>query len=139
MGFVHVIPEFSLRLLRNENPFKIYGSEQTRTFCYVDDAVASTIGVMESDGANFEVVNIGDDKNEIIIKDLARKLFEIADYYPEIEDMPSPIGSINRRCPTIAKLKKLVGYSPKVNLDEGLFRTYNWYKDFVAKYGFPIS
>jgi len=138
MGFVHVIPEFSFRLLRKENPFKIFGSEQTRTFCYVDDAVNATIGVMESDKTNLEVVNIGDDKYEIVIKNLAEKLFDIANYYPEIEEMPSPLGSVNRRCPTISKLRKLVGHSSKVNLDEGLLKTYNWYKEFVKKYGYPI-
>ncbi len=133
MGFVHVIPEFSLRLLHKENPFKIFGSEQTRTFCYVDDAVNATIGVMESDKTNMEVVNIGDDKYEIVIKNLAEKLFKIADYYPEIEEMPSPLGSVGRRCPSISKLKNLVGYSPKVNLDEGLLETYNWYKKNMLK------
>lgn len=133
MGFVHVIPEFSLRILRNENPFKIFGSEQTRTFCYVDDAVNATIGVMGSDKTNMEVVNIGDNGHEIIIKNLAEKLFEIAHYYPEIKEMPSPLGSVNRRCPDISKLRNLVGYFPMVDLDEGLLRTYNWYKEHFLK------
>ena len=138
MGFVHVIPEFLLRILRTEDPFRIYGSEQTRTFCYVDDAVNATIGVMESDGTNLEVVNIGDDKDEIVIRDLAEKLFKIADYYPKIEEKSAPVGSINRRCPNITKLKnKLIGYSPKVNLDEGLIKTYNWYSDYFRKNNFP--
>ncbi len=139
MGFVHVIPEFSIRLLRKEDPFKIYGSNQTRTFCYVDDAVRATIGVMESDKTNLEIVNIGDDKNEIVINDLAEKLFEIADYHPKIIDMPAPLGSINRRCPNIIKLTNLMGYSSNVDLDEGLLKTYIWYRNFVAKYGFPDS
>ena len=48
MGFKHVIPHLVERFLNNETPFLIYGAEQTRSFCYVDDGALGTIQAMES-------------------------------------------------------------------------------------------
>ncbi len=53
MGFKHVIPHLAQRFLKNENPFKVYGPDQTRAFCYIDDAVKGTVLAME-DGENGE-------------------------------------------------------------------------------------
>ena len=126
MGFEHVIPQFIGRILGEENPFRIYGGKETRAFCYVDDAVAATRLVMEKNSANGETVNIGRGE-EIKITSLAKKLFSISGFNPKIKIMPSPQGSVSRRCPDISKLKSY-GFSPKVGLDEGLEMTFNWYK-----------
>ena len=69
-----------------------------------------------------------DSKEEIKIKDLASKLFEIADFKPEFDIQPAPESCVLRRCPDISKLKQLTGFKPRVNLEEGLQKTYDWYK-----------
>jgi UDP-glucose 4-epimerase/UDP-glucuronate decarboxylase len=127
MGFEHVIPEFSMRAAKKEDPFKIYGGEETRAFCFVSDAIEGTYKVMESDKTNAEIVHIGT-QEEIKINELAKKIIKLANYTPKIAIKDAPVGSVKRRCPNIKKATKLVGYSPKVGIEEGIRKTFEWYK-----------
>lgn len=128
MGFEHVIPQFIERLVKKENPFKIFGGQETRTFCYVDDAVKATRMVMESSETNSKTIHVGRSDGEIKIIDLAKLLFDIVDYHPDIDVQPAPKGSVMRRCPDTTKLRNL-GFRPGVDLEDGIRRTYGWYKD----------
>ena len=83
---------------------------------------------MESDDTNGKTIHIGRDDGELTIFDLAKELFKIANVNPNFEYHPSPEGCVMRRCPDITKLKSL-GYNPKTILEEGLRKTYEWYKD----------
>src|SRR3989338_6033507 len=127
MGNEHVIPQFIERIVKNENPFKIYGGQETRTFCYIDDGVKATRMVMESSETNGKTIHIGRSDNEIKILDLSKKLFEIVNVNPEIKIHESPKGSVMRRCPDTTKLQQL-GFVPEVSLEEGLRKTFDWYK-----------
>ena len=126
MGCEHVIPQFIGRILKKENPFRVFGSGQTRSFCYVDDAVKATQLVMESDSTNSKTIHIGNSSEEVQIIDVAKKLFKIAQAAPKVQIEPAPEGSAKRRCPDITKLSSL-GFNPKINLAKGLELTYNWY------------
>lgn len=133
MGFEHVIPQFVERMHKKENPFSIHGSDNTRAFCYVSDAVEATQKCMESKKTDFTTVHIGNSSEEITILELAKKLFKIVGFSPNIKEMPSPDGSVLRRCPDTTKLKELTGYEAKTILDEGLERTFKWYWEFYSK------
>ena len=115
-----------------ENPFRIFGSEQTRSFCYVDDAVNAAQIVMESNKSNGEIIHIGRDDAEIKIIDLAENLFDAADCHPKIKIEKEAEGTVQRRCPDISKLKQL-GFKPKVDLIDGIKKTYEWYKKDFGK------
>ncbi|MBI4436410.1 MAG: NAD-dependent epimerase/dehydratase family protein [Candidatus Omnitrophica bacterium] len=128
MGFEHVIPNFCTRLLQGEDPFPIFGTTYRRAFCYVSDAVRATQAVMENTKTDKQILNIGNDHEEIAMIDLARRLFEIAKRYPRIKDEPAPPGAVERRCPDITKLKQIVGFQPQVDLDRGLRQTWEWYR-----------
>ncbi len=130
MGFDHVLPQFIGRIVKKENPFKIFGGQETRTFCHVDDAVRATRLVMESEKSNGQTVHIGRSDGEIKIIDLAKQLFEAINVspHPQIDIQPAPAGSVLRRCPDTSKLQAL-GFIPKISLQEGLRQTYEWYKD----------
>ena len=132
MGYEHVIPQFIERIVKKENPFRIFGSEQTRAFCYADDAVRATQLAMENEKTNNDIVHIGRDDAEIKIIDLAENLFDIANYHPRIKAEKEAEGTVQRRCPDTTKLKNL-GFKPKVDLKEGLKRTYDWYKKDFEK------
>lgn len=131
MGFDHVLPEFFKRIYNKENPFKIYGGEETRAFCTVNDGVKATEAVMLSDKCNGEIVHIGNSTQEVKIIDLLKKVFDIADYHPEIEVHPAPEGCVMRRCPNTDKLLELTGYKATESLDDGLPEMYRWY---IKKY-----
>jgi len=134
-GYDHVIPEFSLRIQKRVDPFPIYGADDTRTFCYITDAVRAMQMLMDSpktDGQPIETVHIGD-REEINMKGLAEKLFAVAGWHPKSLDIKSsPPGSVKRRLADITKLQRMTGWKPEAALEEGLKITYNWYLDHPA-------
>ncbi len=128
MGFEHVIPQFIGRIVKKENPFKIFGGQETRTFCYIEDAVRATQLVMEKQQTNGQTVHIGRSDDEIKIIDMAKKLFEVTGVNPKIKIETAPAGSVMRRCPDTTQLANL-GFKAEVSLKDGLKKCYEWYKD----------
>ena len=137
MGGDHVIPELSLRALRRENPFRVYGAEQRRAFCHVSDAVEAMLRLMTLPAAWGQVVNIGNDTEETRIEDLARLILRTAGFDPDLHRVPAPAGSVARRCPDIARLRALTGFVPKVALEAGVGETFAWYRDWSPQQGPP--
>ena len=117
-----VVPRFVSAALKNE-PLTVYGTgSQSRCFCHVKDAVAGVLAVIDSNATLGEVFNIGNDE-EITIEDLAHEVIELTGstsaiekvlyekaYAPGFEDM-------QRRIPDIGKIKRVVGWAPKLSLD----------------------
>ncbi|MBU1179721.1 NAD-dependent epimerase/dehydratase family protein, partial [Patescibacteria group bacterium] len=127
-GTGHVIPDFIERILKKENPFYVYGGEDTRSFCYIDDAITQIVAVMETKKTDGETIFLGREKETKII-DLAKTLFDVVDYHPEIIiGRPSPKGSVKRRCPDTTKLYNLTGVKATTSLEDGLAKTFEWYK-----------
>jgi nucleoside-diphosphate-sugar epimerase len=132
MGADHVIPEMSLRAIRGDEPFRVPGADQYRAFCFVDDAVEAIITLMDTPEAAGQVVHIGDDTGETRIGDLADLVLRIAGATPTVEARPAPPGSVHRRIPDLGRLRELTGYKPTVSLEEGVRRTFEWYRDTVT-------
>ena len=117
-----VVPRFVSAALKNE-PLTVYGTgSQSRCFCHVYDAVAGVLAVIDSNATLGEVFNIGNDE-EITIENLAHEVIELTGsrstvekvlyekaYAPGFEDM-------QRRVPDIGKIKRVVGWAPKLSLD----------------------
>ena len=117
-----VVPRFVSAALKNE-PLTVYGTgSQSRCFCHVYDAVAGVLAVIGTDATLGEVFNIGNDE-ELTIENLAHEVIELTGssskiekvlyekaYNPGFEDM-------QRRVPDISKIKRIVGWSPKLSLD----------------------
>lgn len=131
MGFKHVIPQVVQRFLSEENPFMIYGHDQTRSFNYIDDAVAGTILSMETISTNGEIFHIGDDVAEITIGELVRYIGELIDFKGEYQPMEAHSGSVSRRCPDVTKARKVLAYDPQTNWKEGVKTTVEWYIDYL--------
>jgi UDP-glucose 4-epimerase len=118
-----VVPRFVSAALKNE-PLSVYGSgEQIRCFCHVDDAVRALLLVMDSDKAIGEVFNVGNNQ-QITIMELAKKVIEITGSSSTIEKIayekayPEGFEDMQRRVPDISKIKKVLGWSPEINLDQ---------------------
>lgn len=135
MGTDHVIPEMSLRALRGENPFRVWGADQYRAFCHVDDAVEAMLRLMACPQAAGEIVHIGNDHAETNIGDLAGLVLDLAGISPTIQRLPAPPGSVTRRCPDLGKLRRLTGFEPTVTLTDGVRRTFEWYRDRLDQPG----
>ncbi|MAD96972.1 MAG: hypothetical protein CMB99_06555 [Flavobacteriaceae bacterium] len=129
MGFKHVIPHLAQRFTNSENPFKIYGYDQTRAFNFIDDAVEGTVLAMEK-GGNGEIYHIGS-QEEITIEQLIRYTGELMGFEGEYEYAPTYPGSVARRCPDISKSQNELGYRPSIDWKTGLKRTIEWYVDYL--------
>ncbi len=124
-----VLPNFASQIKKGKS-LKIYGSgNQTRTFCYVTDAIQGFLRVITS-GIPGEPYNIGNVSPEISIMDLVKKIMAISNnpINYDVIDYPDsyPADEPNRRAPDIKKAKVQLGYIPKVSLDEGLKRFLKW-------------
>ena len=130
MGFGHAIPHIVERFARgNNSPFLIYGHDQTRAFCFIDDAVKGTVGGMENDNAAGEIYHIGN-QEEINIKTLTKYIGELMNYTGEYKNGMTYPGSVSRRCPDISKAKQDFGYSPSTNWKKAVRLTVDWYREF---------
>ncbi len=124
-----VLPNFASQIKRNL-PLNIYGSgNQTRTFCYVTDAIIGFLLVILK-GKGGEAYNIGNSGPEISIIDLAKILKEVSlkNVQYKITEYPStyPEDEPNRRLPDISKALKDLSFKPQISLREGLKRFLNW-------------
>ena len=127
MGSKHVVSELIVRIAQGERPLRVYGADETRAFCYVDDAVEATVRLGGTPSAAGEIVHIGNAKEEIAIGDLARMLLEQMGAPAEFVAEPGRGASVSRRCPDTGKLSRLTGFEAGVALRQGLARTIPWY------------
>lgn len=124
-----VLPNFA-SWLKAGKPLKLYGTgKQTRTYCYASDALAGFLLALLK-GRGGEAYNIGNDTPEVSVIELAdrieqalgrkvaRELVKHPDHYPADEP--------NRRCPDLAKARAELGYTPRVELEDGLRRYFTW-------------
>ena len=124
-----VIPSYLFNAL-NDKPIQVYSSGvQTRTFCYISDAVTGFLLALLC-GKDGEVYNVGNDRNEIDMSRLAKIFNQMFNNKLRIEHVPYPKGypqgEPQRRCPDLAKVKNELGYFPKIDIEKGLERTLRW-------------
>jgi UDP-glucuronate decarboxylase len=127
-----VVPMFISHALKKE-PLPVHDKgNQTRTFCYISDAITGFLKVLLSKKGG-EIFNVGNDENEISMLGLAtivKKIFNgkanvqtIA--YPKQYPQEEP----KRRCPDLTKIKRELNYKPAVGLENGLRRVVRWYRE----------
>jgi dTDP-glucose 4,6-dehydratase len=123
------VPAFMSQALRGED-VTIFGSgQQTRSFCYVTDLVAGIIKLMESD-VN-DPVNIGN-PHEMTIEEIARAIIRLTGSRSKIVYRPLPEDDPKVRQPDITRARTLLGWEPKVGLEEGLTKTLAYFRTQVA-------
>ena len=128
-----VLPDFFRDVLANRNIVLLSDGRATRTFCYIADATAGYLRLLLS-SHNGESFNIGTEAPEISMWDLASMVVKLSGKklqveYQQSEDPKYLTDNPQRRCPCIEKARKLLAYSPKISLEEGLERTHQYYLD----------
>jgi dTDP-glucose 4,6-dehydratase len=124
-----VLPAFMPQALRGEALTVFGDGSQTRSFCYVDDLVEGIYRLLHSDEPL--PVNIGN-PYEMTIREFAEKVLEITGSRSTLEFRPLPVDDPKVRQPDISKAKRVLGWEPVVDLDTGLRRTLEYFKDRVA-------
>jgi UDP-glucuronate decarboxylase len=116
-----VISNFIVSALKGQ-PLELYGGgTQTRSFCYVDDLIEGFFRLMRSDASITGPVNIGN-PGEFTVKELAEIIIEMTGSPSKIINKPLPKDDPLQRCPDITLAGELFGWSPKIDLRQGLMR-----------------
>jgi dTDP-glucose 4,6-dehydratase len=124
------LPNFLHQALTGES-LTVYGDgKQTRSFCYVSDLLDGIYRLLESD--EHDPVNIGN-PHEITILEFAERVRALVGSKEPIVFRPLPQDDPKQRCPDIAKARQVLKWEPKVNLEEGLKRTYDYFHKKVAE------
>lgn len=126
-----VLPAFIGQALRGED-ITIFGDgTQTRSFCYVDDLVEGIYRLLHSDYVY--PINIGN-PNEITMNDFAQEIIKLTGTDQKIVYLTLPQDDPKQRKPDITKAQELLGWKPKINREEGLKITYDYFKNFPIEY-----
>lgn len=126
-----VVSNFIVQALRGED-ITIYGDgSQTRSFCYVDDLIEGFVRLMETEGVTGPV-NIGN-PGEFTMLQLAEKVLAKVGGASKISFHPLPSDDPKQRRPDITLAKEVLGWEPKVSLDEGLDRTIEYFSSEIER------
>jgi len=129
-----VVSNFIVQALKGE-PITIYGEgQQTRSFCYVDDLVEGFLRFMETEAGFTGPVNLGN-PGEFTIRQLAEKVIELTGSSSRLEFKPLPSDDPLQRQPDIRLAKEKLGWTPAVQLDQGLASTIAYFDTLLADGG----
>ena len=132
-----VIPDFARNILAEKDIVMLSDGSPKRTYCYVADAVIGYYKILVN-GRSGEAYNIGVEKPEISVAELAETMVRLArdlfGYRGKVVRGKSPdadylIDNPNRRCPVIEKARRELGYDPTIDLEKGLRRSLTWYAE----------
>lgn len=124
-----VVSNFIVQALKGED-LTIYGDgSQTRSFCFVDDLLEGMMGLMEQE-KTVGPVNLGN-PTEFTIRELAEKVLEKVDSSSKLVEMPLPSDDPTQRKPDISLAKDVAGWTPGIELDEGLDRTIPYFRSLL--------
>ncbi len=127
-----VVSNFIVQALKG-TPITIYGNGmQTRSFCYVDDLIEGIIRLMEADDKVTGPVNLGN-PIEFTIRQLAETVIKLTKTSSILIEKPLPEDDPTQRCPDISFVKEKLKWQPQTELEEGLVKTINYFKDVLKK------
>ena len=124
----HVTPALIRRAVERQDPFTVWGDgSEVRDLVYVDDLIDAMLLAMDRvDG--YDPINIGLGKG-YSVKEILNTILEIEDFHPKVIFDTSKPTMIPKRLVDISKAEKVLGWSPKTDLREGLKKTIKWYKE----------
>ncbi len=122
------VPAFMSQALRDEEVTVFGDGSQTRSFCYVSDLVDGVIRLMLSD--TNDPVNIGN-PHEMTIEQIARDILRLVGSKSQLVYRPLPEDDPKVRQPDITRARTLLGWEPKVSLEEGLHKTLDYFRQKV--------
>lgn len=124
-GAIH---NFIVRAIQNE-PLRVFNQgDQIRSWCYIDDLVDGILECLERPEAIGQAFNLGNPSTTITIHSLARLIIRLAGSSSTVQHIPRDAPDVELRVPDVSKARRLLGFNPAVDLEEGLLRTIAWYR-----------
>jgi nucleoside-diphosphate-sugar epimerase len=128
-GAIH---RFIVQALRDEDITIHNDGSQIRAWCYVDDMAAGLLACLEREEAVGQAFNIGNPRSVVTIYNLAMQIVRLSGSRSKISFVPWDQIDVELRIPNIEKARRLLGYEPHVDLEDGLQRTIQWYRTKAA-------
>ncbi len=128
-GAIH---HFIVSALRGSDVTVHNDGSQIRAWCYIDDIIEALVMVMERDEAVGEAFNVGNPRSTITIYNLAREIIRLTGSSSSLVLKDWPYADVELRIPDISKARRMLGYEPRWNLEEGLVETIKWYREQQA-------
>jgi UDP-glucose 4-epimerase len=134
-GIAHAVPDLITKTLGGQQPLQIFGSgRQTRTLTHVDDIADGIVTAMASPAGENEDFNISASE-ELTVAEIAQLIWDACGKDPDqfaLEHLPSFEVDVQRRWPSVAKAKDLLGWEAKTDLRDGLEQTVAWLREQMA-------
>lgn len=127
-GAVH---HFILRAVRNQEITIHNDGSQIRSWCYIDDIIDGMLLAIARPEAVGHSFNIGNPRSTVTIYNLAREIVRLSGSASPLRFVSWPFPDVELRIPDIDKARQLLGFEPRVDLEEGLRRTIDWYREVV--------
>jgi UDP-glucuronate decarboxylase len=128
-----VVSNFIVQALKGQD-ITIYGDgSQTRSFCFVSDLVDAIIRMMETPDEVIGPINLGN-PNEFTIRELAETVIRLTCSKSKMIFRPLPADDPTQRKPDISMAKKILKWEPKIQLEEGLIQTIDYFKEICLEY-----
>jgi UDP-glucuronate 4-epimerase len=129
------IHKFTKAIL-NDKPITMYGNgNSSRDYTYVDDTIQGIVGAIKYDKSDFEIINLGNNYS-VSLKQLVSSIEKLIGKKAKIERLPEQPGDVPKTFADISKAKQLLGYEPKIKLEDGLEKFYVWFirnKDLLLR------
>jgi UDP-glucuronate decarboxylase len=126
-----VVSNFIVQALQDED-ITLYGNGlQSRSFCYVDDLINGLVSMMATPKCVSGPINLGN-PNEFTMLELAAKIIELTSSSSKIVYKPLPQDDPRQRQPDITKAREILKWHPKIELEEGLLKTINYFKGEIS-------
>jgi UDP-glucose 4-epimerase len=131
-GIAHAVPDLIHKALSGQRPLQIFGSgEQTRTLTHVDDIADGVVTAMGSPAGLNEDFNISAAR-ELTVTEIARIVWEACGEDPDafaLEHLPSFAVDVQRRWPSVAKARELLGWEARIDVEQGIAATVGWLRE----------
>lgn len=127
-----VVSNFIVQALKGENITVFGDGSQTRSFCFVDDLIAGIVSLMATPEEVIGPINLGNPE-EFTILELAKTVLRLTGSQSKIVYNPLPMDDPAQRKPDIARAMAILGWQPKVKLEEGISRTINYFRLMIGE------
>jgi UDP-glucuronate decarboxylase len=129
IGAVH---RFIVKAIKGEALIIHNDGSQIRSWCYIDDIVDGIMLCLEKNEAIGHTFNIGNPRSTVTVYNLALEIKRLSNSNSKIIFEKRDAKDVELRVPDIQKARKILGYKPKVDLEEGLLRTIDWYRNNLS-------
>lgn len=117
------------RLISQGKPIPVYGDGTTRRdYTYVDDIISGVVAAINYDASDFEIINLGESRT-VALKELIVLLEKELDSHASIDSVPPQPGDVPQTFADINKARRLLGYNPKMQIEEGIRQFVHWFRD----------